>query len=249
MFMSDMQYYFSFRDRRAVRNNLRNIVASGADIPKLSREVFRNFGKYLVDFFSMALKLDEQFIKDNVNIKNIEVLDRVLQEGKGAILVTAHIGNWELGGMVLSLLGYPLVGIALPHKERPVNDLFNHQRERQGITIIQTSSAIRRSLEVLRENKVIALVADRDFSNNGLEIEFLNRKALLPKGPVVLMVREDDDRFTLVFYEPIYPNGPVSGEIDPLIILGTIKKYINLIEDKIKQYPTQWLMFRKYWIE
>src|SRR6266850_721319 len=93
MFMSDCQYYFSFRDRRAVRNNLRIIAPHGSNITKLTKEVFRNFGKYLVDFFSMALKLDEHFVIENVKIKNLEILDRVLQNGKGGILITGHIGN------------------------------------------------------------------------------------------------------------------------------------------------------------
>lgn len=261
MFLSDLQYYFSFRDRKAVRDNLRVIASPGSNISQMSKEVFRNFGKYLVDYFSMALKLDEHFIEENVKIKNLEVLDEVLKKDKGGILLTAHIGNWELGAMVMSHLGYPLVAIALPHKERPVNELFNQQRERQGMTIIQTSNAIRRSLEALKENKFIAVVADRDFTANGLELDFLGRVALIPKGAAIFtiktgapiiptfMIREPDDTFTLTIHEPIYPQKITSTDVDQDILLSTMKNYITIIEEKIRKYPTQWLMFRKFWIK
>ena len=261
MFVSDLQYYFSFRDRRAVRSNLRLIAKPGSDIPRMSKEVFRNFGKYLVDFFSMALKLDEHFIEENVKINNLEVLDEVLKDGKGGILLTAHIGNWELGAMVMSLLGFPLVAIALPHKERPVNELFNQQRERQGITIIQTSIAIRRSLEALKENKFIAVVADRDFTAHGMELDFLGRKALLPKGAAIFsaktgapiiptfMIREPDDTFSLIIHPPIYPQKVINGEVDQDTIMTAMKKYVTIIEEKIRLYPTQWLMFREFWVK
>ncbi len=259
-FLSDLQYYFSFRDRRAVRNNLRLIVPPGSNIPRLTREVFKNFGKYLVDFFSISLKLDERFVQDNVKIKNIEVIDQALQNGKGAIIITAHMGNWELGAMVLAFLGYPLVAVALPHKERPVNDLFNQLRERRGITIIPTSIAIRRCLETLKDNKLIAVVADRDFTSNGEIMDFLNRKAIIPRGAAIFsiktgapiipcfMIREPDDSFTFSFHTPIYPSRVIQGEIDKETLVGMMKSYISIIEQKIREHPTQWLMFREYWV-
>ena len=260
MLLSDLQYYFSFRDRRAVRNNLRIIAPAGSDLQKLSKEVFRNFGKYLVDFFSMALKLDDQFIEQNVKISNPEALEQVLQNGKGGIVITGHIGNWELGAMVISHLGYPLVAIALPHKERPVNDLFNQQRERQGITIIPTSIAIRRCMESLKDNKFIAVVVDRDFASHGVEIDFLGRKAMLPKGAVIFsyktgapiiptfMVRETNDSFSLLILDPIYPQKVIDSELDQETLISTMKKYLTLIEEMIRKYPTQWMMFREFWV-
>jgi len=260
VFISDWHYRLSFRDRRSVRNNLKIILSNYDDLPGQTREVFRNFGRYLVDFFRMARKLDLEFIKKNVKIRNLEYLDRILKEGNGGILLTAHIGNWELGGVILTMLGYPIVGIALPHKERSVNNLFNSQREAKGMMIVQTYEAMRKCAEIIKSNKIIGLLADRDFSQNGEVIDFLDRKAFIPKGPAifsrktgcpilpVFLIREPDDSFLLTFEQPIYP-AKDKDEAERLNLSSTMREYAAVIEKKIKEYPTQWLMFREFWVK
>jgi len=259
-FVSDMQCHFSPRDRRAVTNNLKVIFPSGSEeqITTLTLEVFRNFGRYLQEFFRMSKFLDREYIARNVKIENIEYLDGLLSEGKGGVLLTAHIGNWELGGVILSMLGYPIVAVALPHKERPVNDLFNHQRERWGVKIVQTNGAIRKCIEFLRENKIVALLADRDFGFSGEVMDFFGRKAMIPKGPAafcqktgapiipVFFTRTEDFTFRMVFEKPIYP--PQSGD-EHEVLLQLMKQYTTVIERKIREYPTQWLMFREFWVK
>ncbi len=259
--LSDLHYYFSFRDRRFVKNNLKIILQSQENIPFLAREVFRNFGKYLVDFFRMQKTLDGNYIKQFVKIKNIERFEEALRKKKGAIMLTAHIGNWELGAAVLSLLGYPVVAVVLPHKERPVNDLFNDQRQTWGITIVSSNGALRKCLESLKEGKLVALVADRDFTSSGLEMDFLNKKALIPKGAAVFcaktgapiipifFIRNGDDSFTLEFEELIYSPEIQEDTVSEEVLLAIMKKYTAVIENKIRQYPTQWLMFREFWIK
>ena len=191
--LSDIQYVCSFRDRRAVRNNLKRILLAcpggmppGVDLSAMTREVFRNFGKYLVEFLRMDGMVNQDFIARRVKIENIDRIARALEKGKGAIIMTAHIGNWELGAVLLNMLEYPLMAVTLPHKERPVNDLFNHQREVHGITVVATHNAIRKCMEQLKSNKIIAIVGDRDFTVKGGElIDFLGAKALIPKGAAI----------------------------------------------------------------
>lgn len=260
VFISDWHYRLSFRDRRSVRNNLKIILSSHDRLPGQTREVFRNFGKYLVDFFRMARRLDLEFIKSNVKIKNIEYLECILKEGNGGIVLTAHIGNWELGGMILCLLGYPIVGIALPHKERSVNNLFNRQREAKGMMIVQTYEAMRKCVDIIKSNKLVGLLADRDFSQNGEIMDFLGKKAFIPKGPAifsrktgcpivpVFLIRDPDNTFTMTFEEPIYPPKD-NEETERLSIFSTMRAYTDIIERKIKEHPTQWLMFREFWVQ
>src|SRR3989338_8849471 len=256
-FLSELQCYLSPRDRRSVRNNLRVILPAGNNIRKLTREVFRNFGKYLVEFFRMEKYLDKEYIQTHVTVRNIHYLDEALKRGTGGILLTAHLGNWELGGVVISMLGYPLIAVALPHKERPVNDLFNHQRETKGITIVPLQKGVRKCIEALNENKIVALLADRDFTLNGEMMDFLGKKALLPKGPAafslktgapvipVFVIRETDDHFLVLFGEPIFPP---RDQNDAGALSKLMRRYAVVIEEKIRQYPTQWLMFREFWV-
>ena len=262
IFISDLHYFFSFKDRRAVQSNLKCILKSEDNIPSLSREVFRNFGRYLVEFFRMAKDLNEEYIHKKIDIKNREYIDRILKQGKGGIILTAHIGNWELGGVLISKLGYPVVAVALPHKEKIVNDLFNQQRENHGVRVVPTSIAMRKSLEALRKNELVALVADRDFSLKGEALDFLNKKALIPKGAAALsiktgapfiptfLIRQQDGRFALTIEEPIFPFKQSDSEnVGEDVMRDFMKRYVSIIEQKIYQYPTQWLMFQEFWIK
>ena len=132
MFLCDLHFCFSKADRHAVEDNLK-IVFKTNHVPSWQvRAVFRNFGKYLLEFFTMTKRLQPAFLGSNVHIKNIEYFNEVLQKGKGGILVTAHLGNWEMGGAVLPALGFPLSVVALAHKDPRVNALFNAQREVLG---------------------------------------------------------------------------------------------------------------------
>lgn len=259
IFLSDLHYFFSFRDRRRVRANLAKILPPGEDLRRATREVFRNFGKYLTEFLRMEKMVEKDFIAGKIKIKNADRVRALLKEGKGVIIVTAHIGNWELGAVLLTVLGFPLMAVALPHKERPVNELFNNQRKLRGMEVIPTSGAIKKCLEGLKNNKMIAIVGDRDFGSKGGEImDFLGYKAVIPKGagifacktraPIVptFLIREDDDTFTLHIEEPIFAPAPEAHVSEHEAILGIIRQYLAVLEKQIRRHPTQWLMFRDF---
>jgi KDO2-lipid IV(A) lauroyltransferase len=260
VFFSDLQYHFSPRDRKAVTENLKTILKTDRDVSPEVRQVFRNFGRYLAEFFKDEL-ITKNYIKKNIEVLNIGYIDEVLKKGKGAIIVTGHIGNWELGGIVLGELGYPLMAIALPHKERPVNELFNAQRAKKGVTVVPTSVAVRRLIETLRANKIVALVADRDFGQHGEVMPFLGKDVLIPKGaaifslktgaPIVPMflVRKEGEKFVLMVEKPIEPPKAFKGAVPPDAVVDLIGRYLKVIENKVYAYPTQWLMFRRYWNE
>lgn len=253
VFVSDLHYIFADKDRRAVKENLKVIFPekTGRQIRQIRVRMFRNFAKYLVDFFRFQ-EIDLEYIKRNVKIENINYLEQGLAYGKGVIILSAHIGNWEMGGVAAALSGYPLWVVALPHKNKKVNDFFNFQRESKGVKVIPVGKAARACLNLLKENKIIALVGDRDFSEKGVEVDFFGKPTLLPEGPAAFssktgaaivpgfVVRNNDDSFTLRFEEPIYNTAH-----DPE---GLIKQYKSIIEDYIRRYPQQWHMFRRFWI-
>ena len=105
---------------------------------------------------------------------------------------------------------------------------------------------------------MIAILADRDFTEHGIITDFLNKKAILPKGaaafhlktgaPIIsgFLTRCKDDTFKFKFGPPFKFNLTGQKEKDIEII---IKTYIGTIEEYIKAYPEQWFMFRKYWIK
>jgi KDO2-lipid IV(A) lauroyltransferase len=257
LFISDLHYLFAAEDRKATGDNLKAIFPDKPDkeIRKLRKGISRNFAKYLVDFFRFS-KIDPEYIEKNIRIENINYIDQILGLGKGAIIVTAHLGNWELGGAVIALKGYPFWAVALPHKYKKVDDFFRTQREAKGVMVIPLGKAVRQSLEVLKSNKALALVGDRDFSEKGLILDFFGKPAIFPQGPAALalktgatiitgfMVRNDDDSFTLTFEKPIdfVPTGNKDNDLINLTV-----QYKQILERYIRKYPDQWYVFRKFW--
>jgi len=258
VFIADLRYMFTYRDRRAVTDNLKAIFPEKpeSEIRKMRREVFRNFAKYLVEFFRIP-KLGMQDIGGNIKLENIHYLDQALLKGKGLVLLSAHLGNWELGGAVVGLLGYPIWAVALTHKDKKVNEIFNSQRQCKGVKVIALGKAARQCLEALNKNEIVALVGDRDFSERGPAVSFFGKPTLLPEGPAafslktgasivpVFMLKNHDGTFTLKVERPIEfkPSGDKNKDT-----LDLINCYKIVIEDYIRRYPEQWYMFRRFWI-
>lgn len=258
IFFSDVHYFFSRKDRLTVTQNLKAIFPekSEREIGLLRIETFRNFAKYLVDFFRFSL-LDKESVEKNIRLVGIDNFDKALAKGKGAIVLTAHLGNWELGGAVIALLGYPFWVVVLEHKNKNVNDFFNYQRQSKKVKVITVGKTIKRCLTVLKQNEMVALVGDRDFSDTGVAVNFLGKTALLPRGPAAFslktgspivpgfMIRDKDDKFTLRIEQAIEFKPTGNEEKD---LIGLIESYKVVIEKYIRDYPDQWYMFRRFFL-
>lgn len=257
VFISDLHCWLSPRERRWVGNNLKIILNSQGDLSNYTREVFRNFGKYLVDFFRMA-KINKNNLEDFIAVENIHHIDNELKKGNGVIVISAHMGNWELGGVAMAVLGYPVLVVALEHHSQEVTNLFNGQRNIHGVEVATLKNAGRKCWEALKENKFIALVADRDFSKTGIIAKFFGKDTLIPKGPAVFcrrlktaivpgfVVRQTDNRFKLIFEKPVYPSITEDEERDYNEIT---QRYVMVIEDYVRRFPLQWTIFREFWIK
>ena len=241
-----------------VTRNLKTIFPekSYKEINKIRRWMFRNFAKYLVDFFRYK-KLDNEYIKNNIHIENLHYFEEVIKKGKGGIILSAHIGNWELGAVVVALSGYPLWVVALEHKHKKVTDFFDSQRKSKGVNVIALGKAVRQCLSLLKENRIIALVGDRDFTGKGTIAEFFGKPARFPEGPAALalktgasilpcfMIRNPDDSFTLRIEKPIELISRGDKEED---IKRCMREYVKIFENYIYKYPEQWYLFRKFWL-
>lgn len=236
-------------------------VILGKDHPgikKYPRQIYANFGRYLVDFFR-AQRIDKKFIDKYIKIENIEYIDNALKKGKGVIGLTAHLGNWELCAQILARLGYKMNAIALTHKHSKIDEFFSKQRELSGINVVPVGVSIRRCFAALRKNEIVGILGDRDFSaENGIYVDFLNHSFMAPLGPAVLSLRtgaaivpafvvrdgKDERYFRYIFTEPIYPEKSGDEQKDIRYITS---KYIGVIEKFVKLYPQQWFVFHEFW--
>ena len=121
---------------------------------------------------------------------------------------------------------------------------------------IEFGASLRGCYKALKNNELLALLGDRDFSNNGLLVPFCGKPAIMPKGPAALsyrtgaaivpsfITRNGDDTFTFAFEKPILP---VTEDDEDSAIKGVMEKYLPIIESYVKRYPGQWYVFRNFW--
>ena len=247
--MADAQWLRSRRDRIAVQHNLELVVGRPVrEWSAMVRGVFRAFGQYLVEFLSM-----HRPHAVDVSIHGREHLSAAIAGGRGAILLTAHVGNWELGAAVVRRLGYRVAAVALPHADPRTDALFNAQRERCGVEVIPLGlDSARTCLARLREGALVGLLGDQVLVRHGRPCRWFGRQVVLPTGPAVLSlrsgtaiiptfaVREEDGAFRLSFHEPIWPEGTPG----PRAVSRLLQRSATVLERAIRETPGQWLMFQ-----
>lgn len=255
--LADLQYTHRRQDRAAVHHNLTAVLGGDAvAAQRLTRQVFRNFGKYLVDFLRLP-RVDRAFVDRSVRVVGLEHLRETLARHGGALSVTAHLGNWELAGAVTARLGLPVAAVALTHADPRVTALFNEQRRAQGVTGIAPGFALRHCQRAIAQGQVVALLGDRNYTSRGVPCQLLGRTVNIPRGPALLSVRTgvpivpgflvrdaDPGRYVLSF-EPPLSAVPAVGDREAAIAELT-QRYVQVIERHIQAHPAQWFLFRPF---
>jgi KDO2-lipid IV(A) lauroyltransferase len=255
--MSDLYFFRDRRAREAVMANLRQVAAFQGRYPTerelrlTTRTTFQFFGKYLADFFRFQ-SLSEADIQRLVVVEHAEYIEQAVRLDRGVVVVTAHLGNWEIGGAVIAGMGYAMNVVALRQSSERLNNFFQKHRRKRGMTVIPIGSSVKRMIAALRRKEFVALLADRDYSGQKQLTNLCGAPACLPRGAawlgektgaVVLpgfVLRKEDDTFLMKLYPPIVPG--------PGITQDDIQRKIGeALEDGIGAYPHQWFMFEKVW--
>jgi KDO2-lipid IV(A) lauroyltransferase len=152
-----------------------------------TREAFDLYGRYWYDTFR-ARTLTPAEVNKRTQIEGLEHIDRALEEGRGCITVLPHMGNWDVAGRFLTVNGYRIASVAEELKPRRLFDLFLAHREALGIRILPLSAGGlgQQLATLLADNWIVALVADRDLTGRGVEVEMFGATRRLPAGPALL---------------------------------------------------------------
>ena len=103
--VAEFKVWVSGRDYQAIIYNLNPIIRDKSRLNVYAKEVFRNFAFYIADFFNFS-RIDSHFIKKYITVKGLKNIDDIVRQKKGIILLSAHMGNYELGGAITASLGY-----------------------------------------------------------------------------------------------------------------------------------------------
>ena len=251
--IADVSYLFYKSAVDNVKNNLALVFpdASETKLSHMTRQLFRNYSKYLVDYGRFTWMKKTDILKQITYFDGREKLQSALQMNRGIILLTAHLGNWELGGIFFESYGLTTNIITAPDENIEIASIRSLYRERFGVKTITIGTSPFSTMQLTRalENKeIVAMLIDRYHEkNHGVSTEFFHKPTTFPRGPFILsrltgaviivafVIRERDGYRGII-------EGPfeMTDEKDEHVIL---RKVINILEKHIIMYPDQWYNF------
>jgi phosphatidylinositol dimannoside acyltransferase len=179
---------------RQLRKNLERVLGPSVSQSRMDRlvgESLRSYARYWLETFRLP-KMDHRDVVARVdaNAVGTEHLDAAMAAGKGAIIVLPHMGNWDVSGLWFVQRGFPFTTVAERLKPASLFDRFVAYRESLGMEVLALTGDPRAPMQVLAERlragRAICLVADRDLSRNGIDVQFFGESARMPGGPAVL---------------------------------------------------------------
>ncbi|MBN1931770.1 MAG: hypothetical protein JW786_09210 [Desulfobacterales bacterium] len=257
--LGTLAFSLDIRHRRIVRRNLKFAYPqwSWDLIQKHSKRIFQNMGITILEIFQMA-PFEKEDILRNIRIKGRSHLLKALKSPKGAILISAHIGNWEMSHLAISCyIQKPLLVVAREIRSKKLNDWVNRLRIRFDNRTVDKKGALPKMVRALQKGQWIGVLIDQNTkSSEGVDISFFNRKAIATpvaallarryNAPVlpVFCIREADGRLTLLVEPPIALQTTNDLEAD---LLENTQLMANAVEKVVRSYPDQWFWFHKRW--
>ncbi|RMD45859.1 MAG: lipid A biosynthesis acyltransferase [Aquificota bacterium] len=218
---------------------------------KIYSETLLNMGRNLAEFFKIPQYYKTGEIKHIFSINEGKgILDKY--KGKGAILVTAHLGNWEIAGSGLVSSGYKITALAYRQKNKNVNSFIEEIRTNSGVDIIYHDQSLKKFLKVLNEGNFIAFLVDQNaLRHRGVFVDFFGLKASTVSFPAKLAIKyKKPVIFTYcIFDEKTKKYSFFAKEISYTgdNVENLVQLYTKAVENAVKQYPGQYLWTHKRW--
>lgn len=264
------RWAFEALGRTAYRSlpNLRATVAAnqarvlGTDpgddrVALATREAFELYARYWFDAFRIRAMTKDEF-NARMRLVGLEHVDRALEAGRGCICVLPHLGNWDAGGHWFGANGYRIAAVAEELRPRRLYELFTRHREQLGMRVIglEKDAHVGTQLkQLLSENWMVALVADRDLAGRGIEVEMFGAPRKVPAGPALLSLTSGapilpaptatlDRGWEVRFEAPleIERTGSLRADVAELSRVMAAR-----FERAIAARPTDWHMFQPGW--
>ena len=261
-FWGGLFYLLTPQQRSGLRANLR-IVTGRQQVEGL---LISSYYKYARNWCDVMLMIQLRGSRLQALIgqrSSSKQLEDALAKGTGAILISPHFGNWELGGLGLADLGYKLNIMTFPEPDEKVNQQREQVRTERGIGVIYVDRhdtsplAVIEAVNALRRNEIICLIGDRDGSSNTVRLDFFGQPTDIPVGAAYLAMATGAP--VLPVFVPLLPDGRYATLMeDPIFfqsshghhrqsIKAGMEQLVAVFERYIRQYPDQWYNFFEFW--
>jgi phosphatidylinositol dimannoside acyltransferase len=246
--------------RAIVAGNLSRVLGHPADseiVALATSEAFDLYARYWYETFALRSMPAEE-VNRRHTVTGVEHIDAAIGAGRGVVMGLPHMGNWDAAGHWLAINGYRMTAVAEELKPKAVFDLFYRHRRALGMDIVPLSEGKRvgeRLVMVLSENRILTLLADRNLSGRGVDVEMFGEARKLPSGPAML---------SLMTGAPLLPSTVYTTaegwhtHIDPPVEIertdnlradiATVTRILAAcFERYISAKPADWHMFQPAW--
>lgn len=229
---------------------------SSREVQRVARESYRHLGRVAAEV-ALFSRLDGTGILEHLSaIDGLDLFEKQRAEGRGAIVLTGHVGNWEIGGAAVAASGIP-IDVVVRLMGNPIFDEYlTETRARLGMTVVRDRDAVRHTARALRDGHVMAFLIDQ----SGLHIassfvSFFGRPAKTPRGPAVLAlrlnvpiffgvsIRQSDGRYHVSIREIVTEHtGDTDRDVDAIL-----NAYSRLLEQYVRASPEQYFWQHRRW--
>jgi lauroyl/myristoyl acyltransferase len=248
-----------------LRANLRRVAGPQCPEPELDALVklaMRSYSRYWLETFRLpTMDLDEVAAGVRTNTEGIEHLDRAMAAGRGLILALPHMGNWDVAAIWLIKHGVPFTTVAERLRPESLYNRFVRFREGIGMRVVALTGGPRPAAEILaarlRAGECVCLVADRDLSRSGVNVEFFGATARMPAGPALLAATTGATLLPvgLWFTDDGGWGQHIGAPVDLLeqhrmrerVATGT-QTLANAFAAHIAAHPSDWHMLQRLWL-
>ena len=258
-FVADQIYRKNGKGIQRLRSNYQRVKPSYSkeELDKLTKLGMRSYMRYWFDTFRLNKWSKERIIKTTkVNDENL--LRDPITNKLGCIVALPHAGNWDHAAAYFCSTGINLTAVVEKLKPEAIFQKFLDYRQSIGIEAIShKEKSIPILTQRLQDGKLVALVADRDMSRNGVEVEFFDGIAKMPSGPAILAIKTGAPLITAyigylstgieIFFDQTTPP-PTTGSDSEKIKVITQSIADNFAR-RIKENPVDWHMLQRIWVD
>jgi len=249
-------------DRPAVRRSLANLEIAARVAPPgeprraVVRGMFRATGRNLVDLFRLGAPWTRRAVVRGIRFEGLEHLDAALAKGRGVVLLSAHLGNWEVLAAGLAARGYPLSVVVQDVFDRRSDRLLNAWRRACGVEVIRRKGGLPRAARVLRKGRILGTLVDQDMGGPAAFVPFFGRPARTPTGPFRLARRLGAELVPAwitmdesgVHHAVVRPAlAARSGADAEEVLREDVEEWHAMLEKAIEAHPEQWVWHHRRW--
>src|SRR5215467_11750269 len=251
-------FLFARRARVSLTQNLEMALPdlSRGALRRVTWHNFRNHSKAYADLMRLPVARVEE-LRRLLRVEGVEHLEAARARRRGVLVISAHMGSWEVAAAIWSATVAPVALFAEELEPRELYEWYRCTRARLGISVLPLNrSGLRQVLQALDNQEMVVTAIDRDILGTGVTVDFFGRPARIPDGPAAIALRKGtpllpvavfrlpDDTFQAYGYPPIFAEPTGDRPADVKRVTGQL---VRRLEDMIRAHPDQWHVPHAIW--